>query len=281
MGNKIKYGLKNVHVAIMTKENGGGYSYATPVAVPGAVSLSLDAEMESTPFYADDLVYYRAVTLSNYNGDLELALVTDWFRENVLKENKDSNGVLVESNLDVEPVHFALLFEFNGDVKAIRHVLYNCSISNRASLESSTKEDTIEPGTETLEITADPRDDGLIKARTGDDTSAATYDSWYQSVYIPSATAAALSALSIGSLTLTPSFAAGTLTYTAETSNASDMITATGANGASVAITVNGASHNNGSAATWNAGSNTVRITVSKTGFNAATYTVTVTKAAG
>ena len=283
MGNKIKYGLKNVHVAIMTKDSSGEYTYATPVAIPGAISLSLDAETDSTPFYADDIVYYRAVTISNYNGDLELALVTDWFRENILKETKDTNGVLIETNLDVEPVHFAMLFEFNGDVKAIRHVLYNCSVSNRASLESSTKEDTIEPGTETLEITADPRDDGLIKARTGDDTSVATYDNWYQSVYIPGSAVVAsakLSALSIGGLSLSPTFGSNVTTYTVSTSNASDVVSAMGADDATVSITVNGRTHTSGNAAVWNTGTNTVRVSVSKPGLTTSVYTVTVTKEA-
>jgi phi13 family phage major tail protein len=83
-----------------------------------------------------------------------------------------------------ESVKFALLFEFDGDVKAIRHVLYNCSAS-RPSIESETKEDTIEPGTETLSITADPRSDGLVKARTGDTTDDTAYEAWYKSVYSP------------------------------------------------------------------------------------------------
>ena len=42
-----------------------------------------------------------------------------------------------------------------------------------------------EPGTETLSITADPRSDGLVKARTGDTTDATTYTNWYKTVYIP------------------------------------------------------------------------------------------------
>ena len=79
---------------------------------------------------------------------------------------------------------FALLFEFDGDERAIRHVMYNCTAS-RPSIESSTKEETIEPGTETLSLTADPREDGLVKSRTGDTTGAAIYDGWYESVYVP------------------------------------------------------------------------------------------------
>ena len=40
-----------------------------------------------------------------------------------------------------------------------------------------------------LSITADPRSDGLVKARTGDTTDAATYSGWYNAVYVPSGTA--------------------------------------------------------------------------------------------
>ena len=183
--NKVKFNLKNVHIAILTKSDQGEFTYGTPVALPGAVSLSLDSEGEASPFYADGVVYFRALTNNGYSGDLEIALITDWFRENVLKEVKDTNGVLIERSDDIEPVYFAMLFEFDGDQKAIRHVMYNCTVSARPTVESSTREDTIEPGTETLSISADPREDGLVKAKTGDETDATTYANWYQSVYIP------------------------------------------------------------------------------------------------
>lgn len=96
----------------------------------------------------------------------------------------------MENSKVTESVKFALLFEFDGDVNAIRHVLYNCSAS-RPSIASETKEDTIEPGTETLSVTADPRSDGLVKARTGDTTDDTAYADWYKNVYIPAEAAEA------------------------------------------------------------------------------------------
>ena len=184
MGNKVKYNLKNVHAAKLTKGDDGNFTYDTPQAIPGAVSISLEAEGDSSPFYADGIVYFRSTANNGYSGDLEIALIPEWFRTEILQEVKDNNGVLVEHSDVSESVYFALLFEFDGDIKAIRHVLYNCTAS-RPSIESETKEETIEPGTETLSLTADPREDGLVKSRTGDDTTDSVYRNWYQAVYVP------------------------------------------------------------------------------------------------
>lgn len=173
-------------VIILVKLYIGIFSYENPKAIPGAVSISLEAEGESSPFYADGIVYFRSTANNGYSGDLEIALIPEWFRTEILKEELDKNGVLVEKANVSETEKFALLFEFDGDINAIRHVLYNCSAS-RPSIESETKEDTIEPGTETLSLTADPREDGLVKSRTGDTTSADTYANWYKNVYIPQA----------------------------------------------------------------------------------------------
>ena len=190
MGNKIKYNLKNVHAAKLTEtttSTGTTYSYDTPEPIPGAVSISLDAEGDSSPFYADGIVYFRSATNNGYKGELELALIPEWFRTDILQETLDNKGVLLERSNIAESVKFALLFEFDGDVKCIRHVLYCCSAA-RPSIESETKEDNIEPGTEKLSITADPRSDGLVKARTGDTTDATTYAGWYSAVYASTGT---------------------------------------------------------------------------------------------
>ena len=90
-------------------------------------------------------------------------------------------------------------------------------------------------------------------------------------------TAPQLTALTIGSLTLSPAFAAGTYEYTATTSNATNVINVTAPAGANVVLIVNGNSLANGGSATWEDGDNDVLVTVSdSTGSNS--YKITVTK---
>lgn len=184
--NKVKFNICNVHYALQNKAEDGTVSFENPVPMPGAVSLSLDANGEPSNFYADGYAYYTISNNMGYDGDLELAMVPESFRTDVLKEELDGNNVLLE-NANVETANFALLFEFDGDVKKIRHVLYNCAAS-RPSIESQTNEDEVEVQTETLSLTASPLASGYVKAKTGDDTADTVYTDWYNSVYMPAST---------------------------------------------------------------------------------------------
>lgn len=100
-------------------------------------------------------------------------------------------------------------------------------------------------------------------------------------IYIKAGTAeptAKLSALTLGSLTLSPTFSADTTEYTTATTDATNTITATGADSASVSIKNGTTTVTSGNAATWVPGANTVTITVTKTGYITTVYTVVVTK---
>ena len=278
MPNKVRYGLKNVHYATVTFAADGTPTFGTPVAIPGAVNLSLNANGEPEKFYADGIAYYTMNNNMGYDGDLEIALIPQSFRTDILKETADSNGVLIE-NADVEPEHFALLFEFNGDKHHIRHVLYDCTAS-RPAIEGKTNTEKKEVQTEKLTLSASPLPSGIVKAKTGDSTDSTAYNGWYSSVYQTSSasTTARLSALSITGVSLSPSFSSTEYNYTATTTDATNAVTATGADSATVVLLVNGSSHTSGEAATWTTGTNTVVAIVSKSGLTSKTYTITVTK---
>jgi len=186
MANKVKFNLKNVHWAKLTLSDEGVASFGTVHAWPGAVSLSLDAEGETTPFYADGIVYYTSNSNNGYSGDFESALVPELFKKEILGETEDAAGVLAEIS-DATKYEFALMFEFDGDVNARRHVMYRCA-ATRPAVASQTNEDNITPRTETLNIKATPLPNHLVKCSTGENTSSTAYNNWYNSVYVSGAT---------------------------------------------------------------------------------------------
>lgn len=188
MANKIKYGLKNVYYAVATIAADGSATYDTPVAFPGAVSLSLEPQGDTTPFYADNVEYWTGIANTGYEGDLEMARLIDSFKTDILGYIESGNGLIAE-DANANPVHFALLFQFEGDVKATRHVMYNCTAS-RASAASQTKSETVEPQTESVTITASAvyvpaLETDIVKAETNESTSAAIYDAFFEAVTLP------------------------------------------------------------------------------------------------
>ena len=95
--NKVKFNICNVHYAPLSQDNDGKYTWAAPVALPGAVSLSLDPEGEPESFYADGIEYYVINNNQGYDGDLEVALIPESFRRDILMETTDANSVLLEN----------------------------------------------------------------------------------------------------------------------------------------------------------------------------------------
>ncbi len=189
--NKVKYGLKNVFYAKANiDELTNTATYDTPKPWKGAVNLSQEQQGETTKFRADNIDYWVGTSNNGYSGDFESALIPEDFKRDILGDIEDSNGVLVE-DAGAKTVHFALMFQFEGDVKATRHVLYNCT-ATRPTISGATTEETIEPQTETVTITGvaihnAALDKDLVKARCPEDND--QYATFFDSVYQPSGVA--------------------------------------------------------------------------------------------
>lgn len=188
---KVKFGLKNVYYAVATIAADGSATYGTPVALPGAVNLTLDPEGENTPFRADNIDYWTSVSNNGYSGSIELALVPDDFRVAVLGEVVGGNGLQYEA-VKNSAVHVAVMFQVENDVNATRHVFYNCVFTRPGSGSETTPTGGISPVTETMNITASSvyvaaleADVVKAKCKTGD----SAYASFFDAVVLPTAAA--------------------------------------------------------------------------------------------
>ena len=212
MKNKVKYGLKNAHYAPLTVDENGTATFDTPIPIPGSVSLTMDAQGDTETFYADNMAYFISAANDGYSGTFEVAIIPDGFRQDILNETLDEQAKILVENINNQTNPFALLFEFQGDRRAIRHILYNCTCG-RPSVTGSTTNNTKTPTTETMNLTGAPLANGIVRAKTTADTPAAQYNSWYSAVWQPLGELAVVSAAgeSAGEtvLTVTPALGSG------------------------------------------------------------------------
>lgn len=160
--NEIKYhyGIKNVCYAVATEVWSGGActtSYGTVKSLTGAKSISLAPQGDTLNEYADNGLWAVLGANNGYQGDLVLEKLTEDFEKDVLGKVEDSNGLMVEGSTPKE-VYFALMFEFETDIKQRRFCFFKCSAS-RVTVDSQTKESGITLSPVTVTITAMPRPD--------------------------------------------------------------------------------------------------------------------------
>ncbi|OEH52969.1 phage tail protein [Oceanobacillus sp. E9] len=184
MGNKVNFGLKNAHFSPITiDEETGEDVYGTPIKLPGSVELSLEPRGDMVEFFADDMLYYSAPNNQGYDGTLTIANIPEEFSVEILGEEKDEDDLVLTEKTTAKPTRFAFMFEFDGDVKATRHVLYNCT-ANRPNVTGSTKTDSVEPQPNELTFVSSPRGkDDAVKTKTLTTTPNEIYNAWYNNVY--------------------------------------------------------------------------------------------------
>lgn len=182
--NKVEYGLSKVHYAPYT-EDGGVVTFGTPIPIPGAVSMTSEPVGESTKFYADNMVYYVVNSNQGYEATLSIATIPQQFAIDALGEELDEIDGVMNELANAEGKSFALMWQFEGDIKATRHVLYNCK-ANRPSISSQTKEEGTEISPNELSLNASPIEIGdklIVKTKTTSATTPAIYESWFAQVY--------------------------------------------------------------------------------------------------
>ena len=185
MPNKVNWGLAASAWGKITVDADGNDVYGTPIMFLGDRQVNFSPSGDLVKVFADGTVIYVGKENTGYTGSLELTNMDDDFAEWALSESVDQNNVQYETN---EPTvnRIYLLWEWVQDTKNTRHIMYNVTVS-RTDLNATTANDgdTKTAQYQTVNLTAIPRADGIVKAKTRVDVDSTTYNNWFSAAYVP------------------------------------------------------------------------------------------------
>lgn len=240
--------------------------------IAGGREYTAEPQGETFGIWADGLEIYAENANSGYEIQLTTVAITDDVEEDWYAKTITSDGVAEYANNETAQAPEFALFLLEETTDGIGKVTFfgKCHVTTRTSKAGKTKEEgAIDPQFPQHTIRCIPRwDDGFVCKEIKANTIPGT---------VPTVLAPTLATLSIGSVTLVPAFDPSIRNYTAETTNSTNTVTATGADGATVVIKNGSTTVTSGSSATWAAGPNTLTVTATKGGITT-TYKVIVTK---
>jgi len=185
--NKVTFGLERVHIAFVDTAAVTQPAWETPIAIPGAVRFTPTTVGEASTFYADNTNYFSVTANNGYTAELEMANVPDAVLAEMLGWEIDDNGALIELS-DAMPKHFALMGQVQGDTRNRRFVYYDC-VAARPAKERTTKNESITPATDVLNLTISPIEIDERMIVKGDlelsATNATAYNGFFSAVYTP------------------------------------------------------------------------------------------------
>jgi phi13 family phage major tail protein len=187
MTNQLKHGLMNMHIAFAADPVDGEPAWETPVAIPGAVQLSVAPSGQAQTFYGDNGRWATFNAGGNVTGTLQLWNIPPDIRARMLGDYIDSAGKYVETNEQGET--FALLGQQEGTASNTRFVYYNCTAA-KSEYTYDTDQDTPQAKQDTAAITATrqyfPSLDTAAMASYADSTGApGAYAAFFSAVKPP------------------------------------------------------------------------------------------------
>lgn len=151
MSNKIVFGISNLHFGRFTVNADKSVTMGEPYHLPGAVRLALDAQTDESKTHADNIVYWSCYSDSGYDGEIESALITDYFKLTFLGYKQLNDGGIGNVGAPVPQVY--MMFESDGDENKRRGIIYGIDLGG-ISNELATEEGTKDPATSTMPFTA-------------------------------------------------------------------------------------------------------------------------------
>ena len=150
--NKVEFGISELHIGTYNVAADSTVTLGTPYAQKGAVSFSPETQSEKNDFYADNIIYWSGYSGGSIEGDLEVALFDDDFKKQFLGYVELTGGGIAQIKNATKPNTY-IAFQVDGDSQKRRIIIYNCALGD-INREYATIEDSKEPATETIPVTA-------------------------------------------------------------------------------------------------------------------------------
>jgi phi13 family phage major tail protein len=158
MSEKVRFGLCNCAYALLTEADDGTPTWAAPVLMPNATSISFARTKSSQDVYADNKLLYSSSTITGAKITLNMTVITDAVKQALLGHKADKNGADVEV-VNAKPSYFALIYQVEGDTQSRRRLVFKCTAS-MADESSDTQSDSPKVNTDSLEISVYPISNG-------------------------------------------------------------------------------------------------------------------------
>lgn len=180
-------GLKNLHVAKITKDDDTGTTYDAVVRkIAMAVNASIKPSTSTENFYADDQIAETVNQLGDIVVDLEMGHLTTADQAYLLGATVNTDGVLEFSSTDQAP-YVGIGFEAEKSNGAKRMVWLYKGKFGLPEASSQTKQDKVNFQTEKISATFIARQsDGKWKGQVDSDdegVDASVITNWFASVY--------------------------------------------------------------------------------------------------
>ncbi|CEH28861.1 phage tail protein [Aneurinibacillus migulanus] len=186
----VRVGLKNLHYALLTKDDATGATYGAPKKIIGAITANISPSTNTETLYSDDGPSDVASALGEITVELNVKDLPLDIQAELLGHTLGSDGVLLKNANDQAP-YVAIGFESLKSNGKKRFVWLYKGKFQPAEEEYQTKEDSPTFQTPTIEGTFVKREfDGNWQAVGDEDATGfteATAAAWFTSVYEKSA----------------------------------------------------------------------------------------------
>lgn len=183
---KVLFNIKKLQMSKITSLSAGGVpTYAEPLLVPGTVSLTLDSEESSDPFYADGEAYYTPNGSETSTGTLENAMFTKEVLKAIYAYVEDTDGNMLATDGQVS--EFGMQFACDSDDGEVYFTFYRVSSTKPGiNLTTNNPNATINPQSVNLTATAVTLADGQTRiSRSFADKTATNYATYFNSITLP------------------------------------------------------------------------------------------------